>query len=366
LGVVVVLQPAEPGYVHSHERVTCSEIARKLAALKGLEFAGDYDPSASYPGRPYFVPRETLAGIAATRSLGIACEDDLFGGVVPDAFVATKAITHPLLREEAKAPERWSREFPRRVADATMAGYAVFTPEDAREAATRLLRHGPVRIKPVRETGGRGQVVAENAAGLAALLDRLDAAELARYGLLVEENLKGVVTHSVGQVRVAELTATYYGTQRLTADNAGVEVYGGSDLVVARGDFDALLALDLPEDARLAVSQARAYDAAARTCFPGFFASRRNYDVAQGLGFGGKARCGVLEQSWRIGGASGAEIAALEAFRADPTLRTVRASTVETYGVGEPPPGATVYFHGVDDRVGPILKYTLVESHGQT
>jgi Protein of unknown function (DUF3182) len=245
---------------------------------------------------------------------------------------------------------------------AVLAGYTAFRPKDAREAGARLLRRGAVRIKPVRETGGRGQVVVSNAAALEAALGGLDAAELPRHGLVLEENLDHVVTHSVGQVRVAGLVASYYGTQALTADNMGAEVYGGSDLLVARGDFDALLALDLPKAAQLAVSQARLYDGAATECFPGFFASRRNYDVAQGVGFGGQERCGVLEQSWRIGGASGAEIAALEAFRADPALQAVRARTVEIYGdAAEPPPGATVYFRGVDDKVGRILKYTLVE-----
>jgi hypothetical protein len=364
LSALVVYQPVEPGYFHSHERATCTEVARKLAVLKGCDFAGDYDPAMSYPGPLYFVPRHTLIGIEAARELGIACEDDLFGGVVPMPFVATKAITHPLFARETHAPEGWSHDFPERVADTVLAGYSAFTPHDALAAGERLLREGPVRLKPVRETGGRGQVVVESAAELAAALDGLDAAELAGYGLVLEENLEGVVTHSVGQVRVADLVATYYGTQRLTTDNAGAEVYGGSDLLVVRGDFDALLALDFPAGARLAVSQARLYDAAATQCFPGFFASRRNYDIAEGAGFAGQARCGVLEPSWRIGGASGAEVAALEAFRADPALRAVRASTVETYDGAEPPAGATVYFDGVDDRVGRILKYSMVERHG--
>ena len=101
-------------------------------------------------------------------------------------------------------------------------------------------------------------------------------------------------------------------------------------------------------------------------CFPGMFASRRNYDVIQGTDAAGRRRSGVLEQSWRVGGASGAEIAALEAFRAEPALRAVRASTVEDYGEAAPPPppGATVYFRGVDERVGPITKYATVEPHG--
>jgi hypothetical protein len=62
-----------------------------------------------------------------------------------------------------------------------------------------------------------------------------------------------------------------------------------------------------------------------------------------------------------MGGASGAEIAALEAFRAEPGLRAVRASTVEIYGGAVPPPHATVYFHGVDERDGPMTKYATVE-----
>jgi hypothetical protein len=365
LGVVVVFQPFEPGYVHSHERVTCMELGRRIADLKGFDFAGNYDPAGAYRGPRYFVPRETLAE-AQARELGIGGEGDLFGGVVPHPFVATKAITHPLVSPDAEAPAGWSHDFPERIHEEVLIGHSVFHLQDAWAAGARLLRHGPVRIKPVRETGGHGQEVVENIAALEAVLDSLDVAELRGHGLVLEENLADVVTHSVGQVRVAEIVATYYGTQRLTTDNAGAEVYGGSDLLVARGDFEALLALDLSSDARLAVSRARLYDAAVMECFPGFFASRRNYDVAQGSGFGGRTLCGVLEQSWRMGGASGAEIAALEAFRADPALRAVRASTVEAYGDAEPPPGATVYFHGVDDRVGRILKYALVKPHDQS
>ena len=111
------------------------------------------------------------------------------------------------------------------------------------------------------------------------------------------------------------------------------------------------------------MSQARAYDAAAEKTFPGMFLSRRNYDIAQGFDAQGRPRSGVLEQSWRMGGASGAEIAALEAFRADCALPAVRASTVEIYGDSDPPPHATVYFRGIDDEVGPMTKYAVVEPY---
>jgi hypothetical protein len=114
----------------------------------------------------------------------------------------------------------------------------------------------------------------------------------------------------------------------------------------------------------MAIAQARTYDAGMEH-FPGMFASRRNYDVAQGFDVTGRWRSGVLEQSWRLGGATGAEICALEAFRAEPGLQTVRASTFEIYGENKAPPShATVYFCGIDERVGPLTKYTLVEAYG--
>jgi uncharacterized protein DUF3182 len=365
-GTVVVRSLSGRDFARRHEETTRAGIAERLAALKGFGFGGEHDPSARPAGPVYFVPSDTLVGIEAARALGIRGEDDLFGGVVPHAFVATKAITHPLVAPDARAPAGWSVEMSRRLGDAVLFGFSAFSPDDARRAGALVLERGPVRLKPVRATGGRGQSVASDAAGLDAALAAIEPGDLSEHGLVLEEDLASVTTHSVGQVRVAGLVATYWGTQRLTPDNDGAPVYGGSDLLVARGGFDALLALDLPEGARLAVAQARAYDEAAMGCFPGMFASRRNYDVAQGTDAAGRPRCGVLEQSWRVGGASGAEIAALEAFRADPALRAARASTVEEYGEGAapPPPGATVYFRGVDEGIGPMTKYATVEPHG--
>ncbi|ACA20424.1 biotin carboxylase [Methylobacterium sp. 4-46] len=362
-GVVVVPMPGT-GFASRHERATRAELARRLAALKDFDFAGELDPPFPHRGPVYLVPADTLVG-AEAAAFGVRGEHDLFGGVAPHACVATKAITHPLVEPDAFAPTGWSREFGHRVRDVVLRGFSAFAPEDARRAGLRLLGHGPVRLKAVRATAGRGQIAVCGAAELEAALAAADAAELSGHGLVLEEDLAEVTTYSVGQVRVADLVASYCGTQRLTPDNGGAQVYGGSDLLVARGDFEALLALDLPEGARLAVAQARTYDAAAMECFPGLFASRRNYDVAQGVDAAGRRRSGVLEQSWRAGGASGAEVAALEAFRADPGLRVVRASTVEIYGQHHaPPPGAVVYFRGEDERVGPMTKYAFAGPHG--
>src|SRR5262249_6877044 len=77
-----------------HDRITRTALATKIAALKGYEFAGDFDPALAYAARVYFVPSHTLVGIDKAHALGIHDEHDLFGGVVPHAFIATKSITH--------------------------------------------------------------------------------------------------------------------------------------------------------------------------------------------------------------------------------------------------------------------------------
>ncbi len=354
-------RPNEP----QHERVVHAALAERLAALLGLTYGGDYDPTRRYEAQPYLVPSGTVVGLREAKALGLCGEADLFGGVVPQAFVETKAITHPLIRPDAAAPVGWSRDFSTQVKGSVLAGYSVFSLEDARDAGRRLLHEGSVRIKPVRATGGRGQQRVDDSDALDQALFALDEQELAEYGLVLEAHLEHVTTFSVGQVRVGGRLASYYGTQRLTEDNAGNEVYGGSDLVVVDGDFEALLALDLTETTRLAVSQAQVYDEAASACYRNFFASRRNYDIAQGIDGRGQPRSGVLEQSWRIGGASSAEIAALELFRQGTGARVVRASSLEIYGRERPAPaGATILYQGQDDEVGFVTKCVVVEQYG--
>jgi hypothetical protein len=361
--VVVYRERASDRAAHDH--ATCHEIARKLAAIKGYRYAGEYDDRASYPRALYFVPTDTLIGVEQARALGIAGERDLFGGIVPHPFVATKSISHPLVDDKACAPDGWSAAFAQRVRAGVLHGFSAFSVDDAMRAAMRLFAHGPVRVKRALGIGGHGQAVATDRQALERALTEADPDEVLRYGISLEQDLVDVTTYSVGQVRVDDLVASYCGTQRLTANNAGKEVYGGSDLLVVRGDFDALLALKPAAAVRHAVEQARRYDNAAFECFAGLVASRRNYDVAQGTDVRGRARSGVLEQSWRVGGASGAEVAALAAFRADPALAAVRASSTEVYGTNaSPPPHATIYFRGNDDRAGPLTKYSLIEPYG--
>lgn len=360
-GVVVAYVPDPGAHASEHERATLAGFTRRLAALKGYVMGGFYEPTRHPAGPVYFVPSQTLSREQA-EDLGIHGPDHLFGGVVPHRFVSTKAISHPLVAADAAAVAGWNPDFAQQVHEAVLPGYTVFSHDDARRAGARLLADGPLRIKPVRATGGHGQSVARDAAQLQQLLDGVDSNELAAHGLVLEQDLAEVRTFSVGQVRVAGLVASYFGSQRLTRNNKGDEVFGGSQLTVVRGDFDALLALEPEPEVARAIEQARRYDSAVQACYPGFYASRRNYDVLLGRDAAGHWRSGVLEQSWRVGGATGPEIAALEAFSSQPQRTLVRAASVEIYGDSPPPPPhATVYYRGTDPRVGLLTKYTVTE-----
>lgn len=333
--------------------------------MLGMQFGGEYQERSNYTGRRYFLPSDTLIGMDLAKSLGIATENDLFGGVAPHAFIPTKAISHPVLGADSFTPEGWSHEFGRLVEDAVLRGYTSFSLDDARKAGEQLLQYGALRIKPVHATAGRGQVLVSDMAQLEQALHQLDTERLSDCGVVLEEHLDKVKTYSVGQVRLANLVASYVGTQRLTRDNRGENVYGGSDIIVSRGGFDMLRKLDLPPDFHTAIVKAQIFDHAASHCFTEFYASRRNYDIAGGMDSSGALRFGVLEQSWRTGGASSAEIAALETFHAQEQIHVVRASTLEIFGrQAQPPSHAVEVFHGEDEELGLIRKYVMVEPYG--
>jgi hypothetical protein len=177
---------------------------------------------------------------------------------------------------------------------------------------------------------------------------------------VVESNIRDVTTLSIGLITINDVTIAYHGTQRVATNNAGCRVYGGSALVCVRGGWESLARLPMPRAVRLAAAQAKQYEDAMRG-YPGFMVSRRNYDVAQGLDGEGRRRSGVLEASWRSGGASTAELAALREFAQDPTLLVVEAHAVKLFGRGhEAPRNAVVHYRSNDPDDGPITRYTMI------
>lgn len=344
-------------HANAHDRESRRIVAEHVATLLDLPYRGDAPAGGA---NAYLVPLDTLTADEAA-TLGVDGEDRLLGGVVPQRFIATKAITHPLIAPDAAAPEGWSHALGDALAPVVPIGFTAFSREDAQRAGETLLAVGSLRLKAVAATAGLGQTVVEDIDALDRALALESPEAIAEGGIVLEENLADVVTYSVGTTLIGAHAIAYWGTQRLTRSNAGDTVYGGSDLEVVRGGWEALAALPLATEVAQAVRHAIAYDRAVFAAYPGLFASRRNYDVIAGQAGDGSRRIGVLEQSWRVGGATGAELAAIEAFARDPDRTHVRSSTMEIYGrTGAAPAGATVYYDGIDPAAGPLTKYAEV------
>jgi len=363
-GVVVVYFSRFGKPLQRHHKVVLDLNAKAIAKIKRYEFGGHYNPAYDYSGPLFFVPDDTLL-LEEASCLGIHSPTDFYGGVVPCPFVKTKAITHSLIDRHAERPLGWCTTFAERVREIVLPGFTAFSNRDTRMAARLMLMRGPIRVKKPLSASGRDQTVVTTLNELDAVLEKVSADEMATYGLVLEENLRQVRTLSVGEVAVGGLRISYHGTQRTVADNDGQPVYGGSDLVCVRGGWESLDALPMSPEVRAAVVAARRYDAATEE-LPGFTASRRNYDVAQGIGADGRPRSGVLEPSWRIGGASSAELVALTAFARDPSLKVVRASHVEEFGTGRRAPADSIVdFQSDDPAWGPLLRYTIVKPQDQ-
>ena len=308
--------------------------------------------------RILLVPGDTI-GMDLAAKAGLTSRRHILGGVTPAFFVGSKAISHGVVDLDAERPPEWSPLLAGLICGCVLKGYTAFNKLDALRAGRLLLADGPVRVKDVCGKAGLGQTVVADEAGLVALLAMEDPATLSHCGIVLEENLADVATYSVGAVELGDEVISYWGRQNLTRDHQGREVYGGSDLFVVRGDLDVLASRELPGVLADVVASAACFDRAARQAYPEAILTRRNYDVIEGVDARGVRRTGVLEQSWRVGGASGAEIAALEAFRREPQTDSVRCSTVEVYDQVIPPPGASVYYAGVDPKVGPMTKFAM-------
>ncbi|MGX9569536.1 DUF3182 family protein [Pseudomonas sp. CFBP 5748] len=346
-----------------HEVETNRALARWLAQILGLAYGGSYDEQQHAGLDLYWVPTQTLIGAEAALRLGVKGPEDLWGGYVEHDFICTKAIAHGLLNKDAVAPEGWSPLFAKLTRGAVLDGVSVFALKDARPAAEHLLYTGPIRLKPIHACAGRDQRVIKSLAQFDEVAAAPDAQTLFRDGVVLEQNLSEVQTQSVGQSFISGKVLSYCGVQHLTQDSEGLEVYGGSDLLVVQGGYIELLRLELADDVREAVRLAQVFDDAAHQAYPGFFASRRNYDVAQGLDAAGQPRGGVLEQSWRMGGASSAELAALQVFVEAPSTSAVRVSSVETYTDQPLPPGAKEVYRGAAHNGDFLLKYVTVHSY---
>jgi len=353
---VVLLQTGQAAA--EHERQVHRHLAGCISTLLGIPFIGTQQAGEPTEQRLYLIPDATL--VAPQPS--VQSEADLYGGVVSQPFMAGKSISHPLIDHQAVAPAGWTPEFMRLAGGAVLPGYSAFDPTDAMRAGQKLLQQGPLRAKQVCGRAGRGQQVIRSERELQCWLDGLPCEEIHTEGIVLEQNLEGVQTYSVGQLHIGAHLISYFGQQQLAIANDGTAVYGGSDLHLVRGDYRLLQQQFSSPLIRAAIDKADCYERAAQASFPGFIASRRNCDVALGRTPSGQPCMGVLEQSWRIGGASSAEIHALLAFADDPALSRIQASSWEVYGKNPRiPDQGQILFQGDDPDTGYITKGVTVK-----
>lgn len=342
-----------------HERASVEYFGRRLAGLMGRDFR-----LRALPGLPgYFIPMETLTREQAAMR-GITSGEHIFGGVVPHAFVATKVISHGLVEAPGNVPEGWAPGLGSALGSAVLPGFAAFTPDDLVQAVSRLLPMGRVRCKLAHARGGNGQQVVDSLQALDAWLATVPLGQIAE-GVVAELNLEQAQTFSIGQVEVGGHCIAYFGTQCTVENPRGETVYGGSTLRVARGGLDQLQHVPLPPQAADAIAKVQHYEAQVSEAYPGFFASRRNYDVVHGHDGDGWEHCGVLEQSWRFGGASPAEILALETLVTQPEVPWLDAMTCEVWDDVPAPADAEVYFRGDVASLGTLTKYARVVRDGR-
>jgi hypothetical protein len=300
-GSVVIYFSQFGAPLYAHELKSIEAVGAAIAEIKECPFAGVFDRERRCIDGTFFVPDDTLM-VDEAETLGIRGPEKFFGGIAPHPFVKTKAISHGLVDDRAERPEGWVSAFAERVEDVVLPGYTAFSICDVRVAASRLLCQGRMRVKKARASGGRGQRTVTNSHELNAFLETVPADDLARCGVVLEtrgsQDARRGACYAGRDRRV--------GSQRLGERQCGA-VYGGSKLTCVQGGWGVLEELAMPDHVRIGVAQARHYDRE-MAAYPRVIGSRRNYDVGQGCDPSGEWRSGVFEASWRVGGASAAEL----------------------------------------------------------
>ncbi|MBW4787571.1 DUF3182 family protein [Alcaligenes faecalis] len=309
-------------------------MARELAQFLDLpririDYEDQLKPSM---GDAYYLPLHTLK-LEQAQQLGIEQPSQLYGGVVPYDFLALKTVAHPLPQDDMDRPQGWNNELGLALRHTVLPGYSVFSRNDALRTMSLLDEAGQtgIRAKLASGNAGKGQKVIYSRQELEELLNLPQWQSELEHGLVLEENLLDGETFSIGQTQVGEHLFSYIGQQRQTSNCQQESVYGGTSLLMVRGGFLQLLKLSGMKRIAHLVEMTMSYEKNISQAFPQLYASRRNYDLIVGKNARGHYKAGVLEHSWRFGGASIAEILAIRNLQLHPELQHTHAWTRERY-----------------------------------
>lgn len=315
-------------------------VAERLASIIG----GQVCNSQASIGERYHVPHAALTK-DVSEQMGIATHDDLFGGVVEVRPHRDKAILHPKVHDSDQKSNWHSSQFARLVSSAVLPGFSTFSISDAERAFHELAGQGyGVRCKDPTRDGSGGQWEIRDSNHLGEILRWLPAGQIREHGIVLEPNLIDPQTFSVGQIYLNGNFYSYFGQQETTTSPKGNPTYGGTTLTMVRGDFSKLSQIVPSPELRLAVQQAcTVYDAYS---IYNPIVSRANFDVIQGQTANGENLSGVVDQSLRIGGASPAEVMAIEALNTHTDATQVTARVTIRWNPEQNPvaPGEVLFF----------------------
>ena len=371
----LVIKTNKPRFKLAHYRNL--RIVDKIASI--FERFGGIDQGKTYYVADKTIVLEFTENQKLIKDALIESEKDFFGGIVPRAYQSTKAIMHPLVSREAACPLGWSHEFSQELVhlDLVLPGFTVFNIEDIRTAFNHLYDKGVYQIRLKDPLGylGMNQFIVTSFQELEQFIsDKIvDNEKLEQYGLVVEENLcpEDLKIYSVSFVTVGFHQVQCIGVQRFSQG-----LYAGTDFVIMQTgkyilpELLARVGIFNNEDAQVIIDKALLFRALLNKHIPEIKTARFNLDIVSGIASiysNGTCelvkRFALLEQSFRVGGASAAEIWGLEYLLCHPSVDAVCASTYYRYGdeAYQTVSGEENLYCGVDSRLGSIS--TSVKVH---
>lgn len=307
-------------YIKDRNQAVTAEIASILGIAKTRVLLEGNERKRE---EAYFVPSKPLKVDQASK-LGIREKGDLFGAVVRDMSHGNKSVLHVTIPNSNLAGQAYSSDFAFRIRDAVLPGYTTFSFDEALQAYKILFSEfGSVRVKDPSESDASGQYVFMTEEDLAIFLRQYGTEKLGTEGLIVEANLCETRTLSVGQIFLGADYYSYVGSQN-SVTHEGRSKYGGTKLKMVRGLLTDLAKTEVDSNVTKAISQAERVLNAFSIYEP--ILSRANFDVVQGFDGEGRFLSGITDQSFRLGGASPAEVLAIKELNAKASNKFVVSS----------------------------------------
>lgn len=308
-------------------------IAQRIAHHMGLP----YKPAPLFHTSPeenaYIVPGVTLDTATAAKLL-IKNEADIYGVAVPNFDMIGKSILHQTV--SSNAPPFYDSAFARIVEQngLVLPGITGFSAQDLLDSYRVVgAPSSGLRLKQSNESDGNGQHEIMGIEHLRELLNAIGPSELANHGAIIEPNLKQKRTNSVGFFKLGSDQYVFVADQ-LNGNADERDMYlGGENIVVTRGEFQALddLLMRLRDPRQEIVSKAMGFLKHYFEYFPNSMTSRLSVDVLSGSHAGFGKLSGVTDITGRLGGLCPATILAAQHLQDNPRHEAVVAEVHLNY-----------------------------------